>query len=317
MTESNVIQLCFIDQVLCETDSSPLSQSGVVILPNASGVLIHVQAGSQGQRVQLQHKYTTKNTTTEDSELKVKIRLESGSALELAESHVAEQDNVISRNIATDLDLSENSSLIYDESQLCSLRKITRARLARGATLNHVQLSLGGQDHKSNLEVLLDGENATANFNLLFAVRQGHTSIHDVLLHHAVPHATSQQIIKGIVQEGGRARFHGHVCVDQGAQKTIASQVNKNLLLGPKAFVDTQPTLEIKADDVKCTHGATVGRLSNDELFYLQSRAIPYDLARHLLIRGFAHDVLQAIHNKSLSARFEQVLNRDLFLEAA
>lgn len=315
MTESNVIQLCFIDQVFCETSSSPLSQSGVVILPNASGILIHVQADSRSQRVQLQHKYASKNFTTHN-ELKVKIRLEPGSSLELTESHFSEQAGIVSHPIATELDLAANSSLVYDESQLCQLNKTTRATLSSGATLNHVQLSLGGQDHKSNLEVLLDGENATANFNLLFAVRQGHTSAHNVLLRHSVPHATSQQIIKGIVQEGGRARFHGHICVDQNAQKTIASQINKNLLLGPKALVDTQPTLEIKADDVKCTHGATVGRLSNDELFYLQSRAIPYDLARHLLIRGFAHDVLQATRDKSLSTRFEQVLNRDLFLEA-
>jgi Fe-S cluster assembly protein SufD len=112
---------------------------------------------------------------------------------------------------------------------------------------------------------------------------------------HVAPHCTSRQLYKGVVDEHGHGVFNGHIIVRHGAFGTDASQTNKNLLLSDHAEIDTRPRLEILADDVKCSHGAAVGRLDDDALFYLQSRGIPEVEARTMLTVAFAAETVEHI----------------------
>jgi Fe-S cluster assembly protein SufD len=125
---------------------------------------------------------------------------------------------------------------------------------------------------------------------------------------HAKPHCSSRELYKGILDEKARAVFNGRIIVRPGAQKTDSKQTNKNLLLSEEALVNTNPQLEIYADDVKCTHGATIGQLSADALFYLRSRGIGLDTARNLLTYAFASDITGRIKIEAVRAELEQVL---------
>ncbi len=145
----------------------------------------------------------------------------------------------------------------------------------------------------------------------LYLVGTGqHADTHS-LIDHREPHCTSRQNYKGILDGKSRAVFNGRVFVREGAQQTDAQQSNKNLLLSPDARVDTKPQLEIYNDDVKCAHGATVGQLEEEELFYLLSRGLHPDLARNLLTYGFAEEIVASIKHESIRAQLDEaILNR-------
>jgi Fe-S cluster assembly protein SufD len=127
-------------------------------------------------------------------------------------------------------------------------------------------------------------------------------------LDHAHPRCTSRELYKGVLDGTSRGTFHGRVLVREDAQQTDASQQNRNLLLSEAAQVDTRPQLEILADDVKCAHGAAVGRLDEQALFYLRSRGIPKAEAERLLTHAFAREVVDTVPLEALRARVEQLL---------
>ena len=155
---------------------------------------------------------------------------------------------------------------------------------------------------------MLDAEGSECTLNGLFMVdgRQ-HVDFHTTV-DHAKPHGTSQEYFKGILDGRSRGVFNGRVHVHPGAQKTDATQSNKNLLLSRDAEVDTKPELEIYADDVKCSHGATVGQLDPDMLFYLRARGIDRATARGLLTFGFAQDIIDRMSLPQLRERLAQML---------
>jgi Fe-S cluster assembly protein SufD len=125
-------------------------------------------------------------------------------------------------------------------------------------------------------------------------------------------HCTSRQLYKGVLDGKSHAVFNGKVFVRHGAQQTDAQQTNKNLLLSEEARIDTKPQLEIFADDVKCTHGAAVGQLNEDELFYLESRGINPALARNMLTYGFAEEVIEKIKIESIRRELDQAVMSSL-----
>jgi Fe-S cluster assembly protein SufD len=132
------------------------------------------------------------------------------------------------------------------------------------------------------------------------------------VIDHKKPHCNSHQLYKGILDGNGRAVFNGKIFVREGAQKTDAMQTNKNLLLSDKARVDTKPQLEIYADDVKCAHGAAVGQIDPEELFYLETRGIAPELGRNLLTYGFAEEVIGKIKLESIRSELDEVVLRQL-----
>ena len=176
---------------------------------------------------------------------------------------------------------------------------------------------LGNQDVSNDLQVSLVGQGANAKLFSLYVLQENQNAKQNISIHHAVPNTQSSQLCKSILQNHAKARFTGKIRVEKNAQKTEASQLNKSLMLGPKAKVETQPFLEILADDVKCSHGATVSQLDEEQIFYLLSRGIPKFKAVQILIHGFSEDVLQNFEEQNLKNFLNQFLTKTLFAEAA
>ncbi|WP_353259946.1 Fe-S cluster assembly protein SufD [Prochlorothrix hollandica] len=163
-----------------------------------------------------------------------------------------------------------------------------------------VAIHLGAQMSRHNLEVVHQGEQAETELFGLALVNQAQVMDTHSSIWYQHPHCSSNQLYKAIVNDRGRSVFNGRVDVPQAAQLTNARQLNRNLLLSPQARVDTKPQLEIVADNVKCTHGATVSQLEDEEIFYFQSRGIDPLSAQHLLLDGFAAEILQKLPLESL-----------------
>ena len=145
------------------------------------------------------------------------------------------------------------------------------------------------------MRVRLDGEGADVTLNGLYMPRGDQHHDNPVLVVHAAPRCTSRQLYKGVVDDHGHGVFNGHIVVRPDACGTDASQTNKNLLLSDDGEIDTRPRLEILTDDVKCAHGAAVGRLDEDALFYLRSRGVPAQAARGMLTYAFAREMVDLI----------------------
>jgi Fe-S cluster assembly protein SufD len=166
---------------------------------------------------------------------------------------------------------------------------------ARSAAFTHHSISLGARLARNDLRVRLDGDGAECSLLGLYEVAGQQHVDHHTTIDHAKPHGTSRELYKGVLDGRARAVFDGRIVVRPDAQKTSAMQTNKNLLLSKEALVHTKPQLEIFANDVKCKHGATIGQLDADVLFYLRSRGIGLAEARRLLIHAFASEIIDAV----------------------
>ena len=184
--------------------------------------------------------------------------------------------------------------------------------LAAGAALDLVFFSLHGGVIVNHLDIRLQGERSVCNLGGLYLADGTQRMDYDVRLDHAVPNCRSSQIFKGILDEEARAHFDGLIRVEPGAQHTEAYQANHNLLASDKARACSQPQLEIYADDVKCSHGATVGRLNADELFYMRSRGIPAAEARVLQQMAFTHEVVELIPSPELREQMQELVEKRL-----
>jgi len=178
----------------------------------------------------------------------------------------------------------------------------------RDSRLESHAIGLGGRLARSDIDVRLAEPGASALLNGLYlAGGRQHMDFH-TRVDHLAPHTSSEETYRGVLNDHARGVFNGKVIVHRDAQKTDAAQSNANLLLSNDAEVDTKPELEIYADDVKCSHGATTGQLDKDMLFYLQSRAIPADTARSLLTFAFADDVIRRLRLKTVRDRLEYLV---------
>jgi Fe-S cluster assembly protein SufD len=161
---------------------------------------------------------------------------------------------------------------------------------------------------RTDVNAVLDAEGAECALNGLYvALGEEHVDNHTTL-DHAKPHGSSRQLYNGILGGKATAVFNGRVLVRPDAQKTDAIQKNRNLLLSPEATIDTKPQLEIFANDVRCTHGATIGQLDPEALFYLRSRGVGSDQARELLIYAFAGEILDRVRPEPLRGWVEKAL---------
>ena len=176
-----------------------------------------------------------------------------------------------------------------------------------GTIISHA-LTLGGGLTRNDVHAVLDGEGGDLDLNGLY-IGHGHRHIDNHLrIEHAKPHCTSREFYKGILEDASHGVFTGRIIVHKDAQKTDAKQTNRNLLLSGEAQIDSKPQLEIFADDVKCTHGATIGQIEESELFYLRSRGIPEADARSLLVYAFASESIARVKVGPLRAALERIL---------
>jgi Fe-S cluster assembly protein SufD len=204
-------------------------------------------------------------------------------------------------NVAAIVDVGAGAALRHVKLQNEALDAIhfgqIRAALAREAKYESFVLTLGGRLSRHDSFVTFAGEGAACGLFGAYLLRGEQEATNATFVDHAAPRCTTTEVFKGVVDERAHGVFLGKIAVRQDAQKTNAHQLNKNLLLSPRANVDTKPELEILADDVKCSHGATVGDLDEEALFYLEARGIPAHEARRMLIEAFAADAIDKIED--------------------
>jgi len=244
------------------------------------------------------------------------IVAEENSSATVIENYVSTREQAYFTNSVAEIVLKEGARLEHYRMQRESGESFhisnTSAELGRNSSYDTTSINLGGRLSRHDISVVLDHEGAECWVDGLYLVGPDqHADTHSVI-DHQQPHCNSHQLYKGILDGNARAVFNGKIFVREGAQKTDAMQTNKNLLLSPNARVDTKPQLEIYADDVKCAHGAAVGQIDQEELFYLQARGINPELGRNLLTYGFAEEVIEKIKIDSIRTQLDEVVLRQL-----
>ncbi|HEX7044760.1 MAG TPA: Fe-S cluster assembly protein SufD [Burkholderiales bacterium] len=257
------------------------------------GAYVHLAAGAAPERpIQILY-FASTGALTQPRTL---IVAEAGSRAVVIEQYCGTDAARYFSNAVTEIALGERARIEHYRVQQQGAQGYhiggLYVRQERGSELVSNALDLGGLLVRHDLQsALAEGAACTLNGLYLAGGRQ-HVDNH-TLIEHAAPHSTSRELYKGVLDGRARAVFNGRVVVRPGAQRSDAQQTNNNLLLSEDAEIDTKPELEIYADDVKCTHGATVGQLDSDQLFYLRSRGLDADAARDLLTFAFANEVLQ------------------------
>lgn len=238
---------------------------------------------------------------------------ERGSEAHVIETYVGLGDGLHLTNAVTEILAEEGAVVDHAKVQRESPAAFHVATIAvrqgRGSSLTTASLSVGAALARNDIDVVFDGEGASATLNGLFLGTGSQHVDHHTTIDHAKPHCTSREFYKGILAGHARGVFYGKILVRPGAQKTDANQTNKNLLLSPHALVDSVPALDIRADDVKCSHGSTIGSLDKDAVFYLRTRGIDEPTARTILTRAFAGEVLDRLRVKPLRERLDGLVS--------
>ncbi|MGH9407025.1 MAG: Fe-S cluster assembly protein SufD [Terriglobia bacterium] len=225
------------------------------------------------------------------------------------ESYLSLSQEEYFTNAVTEVVVGENSAVdhikIQEESDAAFHVGTVQAQQARSSRFHSHSISLGSRLARHDINGVLAGEGAECTLNGLFQVAGNQHVDHHTRLDHAMPHCSSREYYRGVLDGKSMGVFSGAIIVRKDAQKTDAIQSNKNLLLSEQAVINTKPELQILADDVRCTHGATIGQLDADALFYLRARGIGLEAARHLLTRAFANDVLARIRVQPVRERME------------
>jgi Fe-S cluster assembly protein SufD len=219
-------------------------------------------------------------------------------------------------NAVSEIVLGENAVLDHYKLQYEGIDAYhvgaIHVRAQRSATCASHSISIGGALVRNDIATVLDGEGIECTLNGLFLADGQRLVDHHTTIDHARPHCDSREVYKGILTDHARGVFNGKIIVRPDAQKTDAKQTNRALLLSEDALINTKPQLEIFANDVKCTHGAAVGQLDDEALFYLRSRGLSAAAARHMLIRAFAADILNRLPLEAVRAGVEERLHRQL-----
>jgi Fe-S cluster assembly protein SufD len=216
---------------------------------------------------------------------------------QIIEEYVSLGGGTVLSNSATELVAGENSTvshfLIEREQRAAFNVSTLRIQQERSASVASHSLLLGGGLVRNNVHPVLAGEGGECLINGLFVGNGSQHLDNYMYVEHASPHSSSRQFYNGILDDAAHGVFHGRIVVHKNAQKTDAKQTNRNLLLSDDAQIDTKPQLEIYADDVKCTHGATIGQIEENALFYLRSRGLDEISARRLLLTAFANECVE------------------------
>ena len=265
----------------------------------ADGAFIHVPAGVEvSEPVQLIYISSAKNSGEAISPRNL-IIAEANSKLTVVESYLSTGNVAYLTNAVTELVVAENAKVehvkLQDESASAFHIATIAGEFGRTSNVTVHSFALGAKLSRNNIHTKLVGEGLECILNGLYLTREEQLADHHMIVEHAQPHCASHEYFNGILDDKSKGVFHGRILVQEIAQKTDAKQTNKNLLLSDDATADTKPQLEIYADDVKCTHGATIGQLSNEGIFYLRSRGMSEETARCMLIHAFAGEIIERI----------------------
>jgi len=232
------------------------------------------------------------------------IIAEDNAQANVVEHYVSLEESVYFSNVVTELIVGENSTLghymIECESKKSFNVSTLRAQQGRDSNIHSHSVLLGGAIVRNNVHPVLAGEGCNSLINGLFMSSGRQHMDNYMKVEHVSPHSDSRQFYNGILDGHSRGVFHGRIVVHEDAQKTDAKQTNRNLLLSDHAQIDTKPQLEIYADDVKCTHGATIGQIDQDAIFYLRSRGIPLEASRDIILNAFTNETLDSMSIESV-----------------
>lgn len=241
---------------------------------------------------------------------------EEGSKVEVIESHHNFDGTFVFTNSVTEIFTYQNAKAdwhkVQNDSDTSYLMDHTFAKQERDSLTTVNTFTFGGKLVRNNLDFIHNGENINSFMNGITIIGGEQTVDHHTAVHHKKPNCESYQNYKGIYKDKSHGVFNGKVFVDKIAQKTNAYQQNNNILLNEGAMIDTKPQLEIFADDVKCSHGCTVGQLNEDALFYLRARGISKKEAQALLLYAFANDAMQNIDIEPLKVKISKLLAEKL-----
>jgi Fe-S cluster assembly protein SufD len=221
------------------------------------------------------------------------------SRVTIVESYIATTNAAYFTNAVTEIFAGDHAFVEHlkfqDEALAAFHIAAIHGEFGRASNVNIHSFALGAKLSRNNIRTKLAGERLECILNGLYLTRGEQLADHHMVVEHAQPHCASHEYFNGILDDKSKGVFHGRILVQQIAQKTDAKQTNKNLLLSDDATADTKPQLEIYADDVKCTHGATIGQLNDESIFYLRTRGIGPDTARQMLIHAFAGEIIERI----------------------
>ncbi|MGD1890096.1 MAG: Fe-S cluster assembly protein SufD, partial [Cyclobacteriaceae bacterium] len=241
---------------------------------------------------------------------------ETGSKFSVVESFYTVGGAASYQNVVSEIWVQPNASVHYTKLQPESAQAYhtgtTEVYQARDSRFTAVPVSLQGTMLRNNLNIVLDDENCESHmYGLYMLDEKSHVDNHTAV-DHRKPNSFSNELYKGIMDDNSKGVFNGKIYVRQDAQKTNAFQSNANILLTDDASIDTKPQLEIWADDVKCSHGATTGQIDEEQLFYLRTRGMSKEQATAILLRAFAGDVLENIELDFIRQQIEQVIDTRL-----
>jgi Fe-S cluster assembly protein SufD len=240
------------------------------------------------------------------------VVVEENAELQVIERHQSLTDNEVLTNSVTEIFAGRNAIVDYykvqNNTETASLIDNTYISQKDKSIVKVHTFSFGGKLTRNNLNFYQNGEYIDSTLKGVTILGAKQHVDHHTLVHHLQPNCESHQDYKGIFGENSTGVFNGKIIVDKIAQKTNAFQQNNNILISDKATINTKPQLEIFADDVKCSHGCTIGQLDEEALFYLQTRGIPKKEASALLMYAFANNVLESVRIPELKKRINKLI---------
>ncbi|MBV6458726.1 MAG: FeS cluster assembly protein SufD [Fimbriimonadaceae bacterium] len=274
-------------------------------------VLVHLEPGTKLERP-LQLVWLTDASRPTVSMPRVLIVAEEGAEATILETHASVGAAKTLTLPVVEMAIAPNANIEHIKIQRENHQAIhiaqTAVRQAADSSLNSYSVTFGGSLTRNDLNVFLAGSNTHCRMDGIVILNGEQHADNHTRLDHAMPHCDSFEVYKHVLDDKSHGVFNGKIFVHQDAQKTDAKQTNQTILLSRTAEIDTKPQLEIYADDVKCTHGATVGQLREDALFYLRARGIPEGQARAMLVYAFAAEVLERISVASVRDGLEAIL---------
>ena len=269
------------------------------------GAFIYIPKGKVvEQPIHLLFLSTNNNGDASISHPRVLIVAEGNTRVAVIEDYVGVDNGTYFTNAVTEIVAGEDSAVehykLQRESNNAFHISTIQVKQNHSSRFTSHSISLGGMLTRNDINVALNGEGSECTLNGLYIVDNKQHMDNHTTIDHSKPHTYSRELYKGVLDGTSRGVFNGRVIVHQNAQKVDALQINKNLLLSADAIINTKPQLEIFANDVKCKHGATVGQLNPDAMFYLRSRGIGIDAARNILTSAFTNDIVSNIKNEKI-----------------
>lgn len=281
-----------------------------------SGVFIHVPANTLVQKPVLILHLNDARQEQVIAHTRLLTILESGSRLSIIEKFNTTGEHAAFHTFSEEIVVAENAGLEYCKIQNDAGKTFqvanTNIHQADSSRVDTFTLTLNGQIIRNNFSITIAGENCESHFNGLYMVNGNTLADNHTVVDHQKPNSFSNEMYKGVLDGNSKAVFNGKIFVRPQAQKTNAFQSNRNIALSPSAAINTKPQLEIWADDVKCSHGCTIGQLDEEAVFYLQSRGIDKETAQGMMLYAFTAETLKTISNEALKAYVDSLISERL-----